>query len=130
MYGRTPIAVALTVAACTVSVAAGTALAGYGPAVGKATVTKGQFEYDLFDESNQMTFHFSCREQRLENSNQIRETIHCKTTDTTHSSAVIFSPTNLFAGQFFWSSDFTGQTSTDFHLAGTPSGNLDGWATY
>jgi hypothetical protein len=127
---RTHLVLVLPIVACALALAAVPATARYGRTAGQATVTKGHFEYDLFDETNQMFFHFSCQEQRLEDRNGIRETIHCKTNDTTHSSAIIFSPANLFGGQYYWSSDFTGETSKDFHLSGTPSGNLDGWATY
>jgi len=130
MRVRTWFALGLPVVACALTLAGGAASASPAPTVGKATVTKGHFEYDLFDESNQMTFHFSCQEQRLANGDGIRETSHCNTNDTTHSSAIIFSPASLFGGQYYWSSDFTGETSKDFHLTGTPSGSLDGWATY
>jgi hypothetical protein len=113
----------------TVLIATVVALACAGAATARTTVIKGHFEYDL-DDPSVGTVHFVCKETRVERSALTRETIHCKTTDTSHSSAVIYSPTNLFGGLYPWFSDFTGQESVDFHLVGTPSGNLDGWAIY
>ena len=93
-----------------------------------AVVTKGHFEYDLEDPAIG-TVHFSCDEQRVEQGGSARETIHCRTTDTSHKSAVIFDPAHDFGG-FPWFSDFVGEPASDFHLVGTPTGSLDGWATY
>ena len=110
--------------------AGGLATAGAAFGDSGTTVTKGHFEYQLFDESIGMYVNFVCNETRVETGNAVRETIHCMTNDYTHRSAVVFSPSNLIGGQYYWYSDFTGDQSTDFNLAGTPSGNLEGWATY
>jgi hypothetical protein len=93
-----------------------------------ATVTRGHFEYDLFDPSFG-TVHFVCNEVRVASSTGARETIHCITTDDSLKSAFVFDPDHDFGG-FPWFSDFTGEPSTDFHLVGTPLGALHGWATY
>jgi hypothetical protein len=55
--------------------------------------------------------------------------VDCVTTDTSLKSAFVFDHAHDFGG-YPWFSDFTGQESTDFHLVGTPTGRLDGWATY
>ena len=122
---RTLIITAALAVATAVFALAGPASAGNAP-----TVIRGHFEYDLFDPDINQLVHFSCDEVRLETTGGARETIHCKTTDTTHKSAVIFSPENLFSGVYPWSSDFTGQEARDWHLTGTPAGTFEGWAIY
>jgi hypothetical protein len=104
--------------------------AGTPPASGAAaTPIRAHFEYDLFDPAVGVV-HFSCDEVRLLKSEGARESIHCATTDSTHASAIIFTPDGNLFGGFPWFSDFTGEPAADFHLVGTPSGRLDGWATY
>ena len=103
-----------------------------GASVNKSPV-KEHFEYDLVDDSSgtAVTYHFSCDETHaVASDGSASELIHCKTNDTSHKSAVVFTPQNLFGGLYPWFSDFTGEPATDFHIVGTPSGNLEGWATY
>jgi hypothetical protein len=104
------------------------ALALPAAASGATTVSNGTFAYDLED-PNVGIVHFVCDEVRAEGSSGARETIHCVTTDTSLKSAFVFDHAHDFGG-YPWFSDFTGQESTDFHLVGTPTGRLDGWATY
>jgi hypothetical protein len=105
------------------------ATAGQALASGAPAAMKGHFEYVLFDPQLNRDVQFVCDETRIQFTDGARESIHCKTDDRSNRSAVIFSPQHLFGG-FPWFSDFTGEQSKDFHLVGTPSGNLDGWATY
>jgi len=96
------------------------------------SVTSRHFEYDLTDDSSgtPITNHFSCDETRFERGGGARESILCRTNDRSHATAVVFSPSHLFGGVYPWYSDFTGEPATDFHLVGTPSGLLTGWASY
>ena len=67
--------------------AGGLATAGAAFGDSGTTVTKGHFEYQLFDESIGMYVKFVCNGTRVETGNAVRETIHCKTNDYTHRSA-------------------------------------------
>jgi hypothetical protein len=104
------------------------ALAGAHPAGAATTVVRGTFDYDLEDPSVGIV-HFTCHEVRVQSDAGARETIHCVTTDRSLTSAFVFDPAHDFGG-FPWFSDFTGEPSSDFHLVGTPTGLLDGWAVY
>ncbi|MGH3083992.1 MAG: hypothetical protein ACRDNP_08020 [Gaiellaceae bacterium] len=69
-------------------------------------------------------FPTTCDETQVINANQRKETFHCTFDEAAPA------PFVCDTSSCFWFSDFDGAEATSLHLVITPSGRVEGWATY
>ncbi len=70
----------------------------------------------------------TCDETQVINKNQRKETFHCTYPFPAPDKALKYETGDGFG--MFWASDFDGKVATSFRLVITPSGNLEGSASY
>ena len=68
----------------------------------------------------------TCDETQVINGNMRKETFHCGYPFPAPATALVLTPDTAAT----WFSDYDGAFAVNFHIVISPSGNLDGWATY